>query len=80
MRMSDPYFDFIDDWWSNHPKKYEGFIKGARKMRHRFNFDVEAITNRVIYVIEKNSGWHIYPTEYSKLRDTIQKVGEEIYS
>ena len=80
MRMADPYFDFIDDWWSHHPKRYEAFIRGAKKMRHRFNFDVAAITDRVIFVLGQKAGWTVYPQEVNKLRDTIQRVGEEIYS
>lgn len=80
MRMADPYFDFIDDWYSNHPKKYNAFIKGAKKMRHRFTFDVQGITSRVIFVIESKSGWKVYDYEVPKLRDTIMRVGEEIYS
>lgn len=80
MRMADIYFDFIDDWYSNHPGKYNAFIKGAKKMRHRFTYDPEAITQRVIFILENRGGWHVYDYEVPKLRDTILRVGEEIYS
>lgn len=80
MRMSDPYFDFIDDWYSNHPKKYNTFIAVAKKMRHRFNYDVAAITERVIFVLGQKAGWQVYDYEKTKLWDTVQRVGEEIYS
>src|SRR5215831_16428270 len=69
MRMSDPYFDFIDDWYSNHPNKYNAFIKAARKMRHRYTYDPEAVTQRVRYVLETRAGWTVYDHELIKLRD-----------
>ena len=55
-RMSDPFFDFINDWKMNHPDKYPKFIHGARKLRHRFTFDTEQVLGRIMYVVQFKSG------------------------
>ena len=80
MRMLDPSFDFVNDWYTNHPKKYRSFLSGARKLRHRFTFDTDQVLQRVMYAIQVKSGLNIYPSEVIRLRDTIDMVRMEIYS
>ena len=79
-KMMDPSWDFITDWKINHADKYPRFINGARRLRHRFTFDVDAITERVVGSIRMQAGWQVYPYEYIILRDTIERVKGEIYA
>ncbi len=78
-RMLDPSFDFISDWRLNHADRYPKFVAGARRLRHRFRFDVDAITERVATSISTQAGWQIYPFEYLILHSTISRVKDEIY-
>jgi hypothetical protein len=48
-------------------------------MKDSFNFDVDEITGRVIMLLAAK-GWTVYDWEAVKLKETIQKVKEEIYS
>lgn len=79
-KMLDPSWDFIMDWKINHADKYPRFINGARKLRHRFRFDTDAITDRVIHTIQARAGWTIKSYEYILLKDVIERVRQEIYS
>ena len=71
-------FDFISDWKMNHPERYEKFIKGAKKMKDSFNFDVDEITNRIVLLLG-SKGWIVYDWEAGRLRQTIYQVKLEIY-
>src|SRR5437899_549772 len=77
-KMADPTWDFIMDWQINHADRYPKFIAGARKLRHRFVFNTDVITERVVGSIKMKAGWQIYPYEYMILRDTIERVRNEI--
>lgn len=79
-KMVDPRWDFIADWKLNHADKYPKFIAGARKLRHRFTFDTDAVTDRVVNSIKLKAGWTIHPYEYILLRDVVDRVRQEIYS
>lgn len=78
-KMADPTWDFITDWQVNHGERFDKFIKGARRLRHRFVFDVDAITERVAGSIQMKAGWRIFPFEYLILHDTISRVRNQIY-
>lgn len=80
MKMIDPNWDFILDWKSNHPEKYGKMIKYAHKFRHRFFFDVDEILDRVVGSIRSQAGWQLYDHEILKIRDTIERVRQDIYS
>ena len=78
-KMADPSWDFVYDWEINHKDRFHKFIAGARRLRHRFVFDVDAITERVVGSIRMKAGWQIYPYEYMILQDTISRVRDLIY-
>lgn len=71
-------FDFISDWQLNHKYKYSMFIKGARRMRNKFEFDVNDITSRVVQLLNQ-AGWQVYDFEYNNLWVTINNVKASIY-
>jgi hypothetical protein len=72
-------FNFMSDMQTNHPKKYYGFIKGARAMRHRYTVDPD----QILYAIQlklKEQGWYLYPQEIMNVRAEIAALIDEIYS
>jgi len=77
-RMNNPNFSFIQDWKDNHGDKYTRFIKTARKMRNRFDFDTITVTGKVVAILTKN-GWTVQDHEILKLKDTVETVKKEIY-
>jgi len=72
-KMNDPLFDFVDDWQTNHSKKFKAFIIGARRMRHAYDFNSQVITLRVS-VILKDHGWTIRENEYIRLYATMEQL------
>jgi hypothetical protein len=78
-RMNDQMFDFINDWQTNHHKKFKAFMIGARRMRHAYDFNSEIITARVVVVLTEH-GWTIYENEYIRLYHTMQQLKNLIES
>jgi hypothetical protein len=72
-------FNFMSDMKLNHPKKYAGFMKGARAMRHRYTVDQEQILTAIMFRL-KEQGWYLYPLEQQAVRDEIASLVREIYS
>jgi hypothetical protein len=78
LRMQDTSFDFINDWETNHPKKYSSFISKAQKLKHNIDFNEEEVTNRVVGILNAQ-GWTVYSYERAKLFNTVLRVKGEIY-
>lgn len=76
-RMADPMFDFINDWETNHHKKFKAFMMGARRMRHAYDFNSQVITSRVVDIL-KEHGWSIYENEYIRLYFTMEALRGKI--
>lgn len=72
-------FNFMSDMKINHPKKYAGFMKGARAMRHRYDVDKEQILHAIMLKL-KEQGWYLYPLEQQAVRAEIDALIKEIYS
>lgn len=72
-------FDFIGDWRLNHGRKFSAFMMGAKRMKNKFDFDVDEITNKIIVLLNQ-AGWTVYQGEYVKLYNTISAVKDMIYS
>lgn len=79
MRMADPNWDYIYDWETNHYSMYHKFINGARRLRHRFHFDIDEVTDLVVYAIQSH-GWTVFLQERDKLRSTVERVRADIYA
>lgn len=72
-KMNDPLFDFINDWETNHHKKFKAFLIGARRMRHAYDFNSQVITKRVSEILQ-NHGWTIRENEYIRLYVTMEQL------
>lgn len=72
-RMADPMFDFVNDWQTNHSRKFKAFMMGARRMRHAYDFNSDVITARVAAIL-KEHGWTIHDNEYIRLWHTMQQL------
>lgn len=73
-RMNDTLFDFVDDWKTNHAKWFRAFIFGARRLRHAYDWDSKAITERVVAVLTQRQGWTISENEYVRLFHTMEQL------
>lgn len=71
-------FNFIDDWKTNHPEKYNSFVKKARKLKYFFRIDENDIMNRVETLLIKNN-WKLYPEEKEMIMSQIIQFKKEIY-
>lgn len=78
-RMADQMFDFVNDWETNHPRKFKAFMLGARKMRHAYDFNSQIITERVVIIL-KDHGWTIHENEYIRLYFTMEQLRSMIES
>ena len=78
-RMLDPDFDFVNDWKTNHAKKFKAFILGARRLRYAYDFNSQAITMKVIAILENND-WKIDETETIQLFYTMESLKDLIES
>ena len=72
-------FNFMSDMRTNHSKKYHGFMKGARAMRHRYDVNPDQILSAIITKVN-TQGWGLYPDEIAKLKAEIDALIREIYS
>ena len=72
-------FNFMSDMKLNHPKKFHGFMKGARAMRHRYDVDREQILNAIQLKL-KEQRWYLYPDEIMAVRAEIDALIKEIYA
>lgn len=73
-RMSDPMWDFINDWETNHKRRFKAFMLGARKMRYAYDFNSQTITDKVIEILKRRNGWIIYDDEYVRLYLTLEQL------
>lgn len=71
-------FNFIEDWRTNHPEKYNTFIKKGRKLRHFFKIDENDIMNKVDKLLQ-TKGWTLYPEEKEQIKEQIKTLKFEIY-
>lgn len=78
-RMLDPDFDFISDWKANHAKKFKAFVLGARRLRYAYDFNSQAITMKVIAILEDNN-WKVNETETIQLFYTMESLKQMIES
>lgn len=78
-KMLDPDFSFIDDWRANHTKKFKAFVLGARRLRYAYDFNSQAITMKVITILE-NNGWSVNDTETIQLFYTMEALKQMIES
>jgi len=76
-KMYDSTWDFVNDWQSNHPKKFKAFIFGARRLRYAYDFNSKAITEQVVNILE-NNGWKIDDTESIQLYYTAESIRKMI--
>jgi len=72
-KMNDQMFDFVNDWETNHPKKFKAFLLGARKLRHAYDFNSELITAEIVKILTEH-GWTIHENEYIRLWYTMQAL------
>ena len=78
MRMADPHFDFLLDWKTFHIQRYNTMLKIARKWRGIYELDINEVLDLIVKILNKESGWTVYPWEKIKLYETINRVKQEI--
>ena len=72
-------FDFIADWYRNHPRKFSAFMRIARKERDKLSFSIDDEVNRLVLVLNKH-GWTVYDEERTGLYQAILRLHNMIYS
>jgi hypothetical protein len=72
-------FDFIEDWKTNHPKKYATIIGALRRVRRRMILDENKILAVVVHAMRKK-GWTITGDEILRFIQNIHTLTQEIYS
>ena len=76
-KMSDPTWDYINDWETNHHKRFKAFVMGARKLRYAYDFDSQTITSKVVGILQDN-GWRISDSESIQLYYTMESLRQMI--
>jgi hypothetical protein len=77
-RMDDPSFDFLADWKTFHLQRYNTMLKIAKRWKGIYELDVNEVLDLIVKILNKESGWTVYPWEKLKLLSTIMRVKNEI--
>jgi hypothetical protein len=71
-------FDFIADWKLNHKERFTKFVKTARVLRNRFDYNELDIYDEIIKIFERR-GFQLTEKEKLRMMETVLTLKDIIY-